>query len=66
MILLEKSGAMEILALTDSDDSGIKAREKIRSRCSRMYNVKFLDLPSKDIGEMSIEEVRKLLCSKKY
>ena len=61
MVILEKSGAMTLWVLTDSDKAGIEAREKIRKRCARLYNVKFIDLKNKDIGETPIEEIKELL-----
>ncbi len=51
MIILEKSGAMTIWVLTDDDKAGIQAREKISKMCARLYNLKFVKLKYKDIGE---------------
>lgn len=61
LVLLEKSGAMNILLLTDNDRAGLLAREKIGARLGRLFNVSFFDLPKKDVGEMSVEEVRDLI-----
>lgn len=60
-IALDSSGAMNLIILTDSDEAGLKAREKIMKQCERAYNCIFVDLPKKDIGEMSVDEVKKFL-----
>ena len=57
-LILEKSGALKLVVMTDSDDAGNLAREKIAKQCERMYNIKFVDLPQKDVGDMSVEEIK--------
>ena len=56
-IILERSGALNLVVMTDADEAGQKAKEKISQQCDRMYNVKFVDLPQKDVGDMSVEEI---------
>ena len=43
--------------MTDSDEAGELAREKISRQCERMYNIQFVDLPEKDVGDMIVEEI---------
>jgi len=61
LLLLEKSGAMALVLLTDSDEAGNKAAEKIIKKCGRRFNYIRPQLPSKDIAELSVEQVQKFL-----
>jgi len=61
LLLLEKSGAMALVLLTDSDNAGNKAAEKIIKKCGRRFNYIRPELPSKDIAELSVEQVQKFL-----
>ena len=56
-IILERSGALKLVVMTDADEAGLVARDKIAEQCERMYNIKFVDLPQKDVGDMSVEEI---------
>ena len=56
-IILERSGALNLVVMTDADEAGQKAKEKISQQCDRMYNIQFVDLPQKDVGDMSVEEI---------
>jgi 5S rRNA maturation endonuclease (ribonuclease M5) len=56
-IILERSGALKLVVMTDSDEAGMHAREKIAKQCERMYNIQFVDLLQKDVGDMSVEEI---------
>ena len=56
-IILERSGALNLVVMTDADEAGQKAKEKISQQCDRMYNIQFVDLPKKDVGDMSVEEI---------
>ncbi len=60
-MVLDTSGALNLLILTDGDEAGLKAREKIRVKCKRSYNCVFMDLPKKDLGEMRPAEIRNFL-----
>ena len=58
-LLIDSSGAMNIVVLTDNDEAGTKAYEQINDKCKdiyRMYRPKF---DADDIGEMSIENIQK-------
>ena len=56
-LILERSGALKLVVITDADEAGELAREKIAAQCERMYNIQFVDLPQKDVGDMSVEEI---------
>jgi len=56
-IILERSGALNLVVMTDADEAGQRAREKISQQCERMYNIRFVDLLQKDVGDMSVEEI---------
>lgn len=56
-LILERSGALKLVVMTDADEAGQQAREKIAEQCQRMYNIQFIDLPQKDVGDMSVDEI---------
>lgn len=60
-ILLEESGAMEILVLTDADVAGRKSAEEIKGKLGRMFRVSAPTPPSHDLGSMATEDVREWL-----
>jgi 5S rRNA maturation endonuclease (ribonuclease M5) len=59
LILLEQSGALNIVVLTDSDEAGNKAYEQIVKKCGRRFNYFRPTITSKDVGDMSIEQIKK-------
>lgn len=73
-MVLDSSGALTLLILTDEDDAGQKARKRIYEKCKRSYNCIFVDLPKKDIGDMTVQQVKyflqpkleKVLCHSKF
>ena len=57
-----KNNKTACFVLLDSEDltqkeAGQKAKEKISQQCDRMYNIQFVDLQQKDVGDMSVEEI---------
>lgn len=60
--ILEKLPIFNMIILTDSDEAGMKAKETIKHQCRRLYNVIVPELPKHDIGDMSIDEVKRLIC----
>lgn len=57
-ILLDSSGAMNLVILTDNDDAGRKAAEQIKNKCQNTYRI-FLPIISKpDVGEMNSDEIK--------
>lgn len=61
-VLLEKSGAMTLIVLTNMDEAGRKCAERIRRELYRSYRLHFPELPRNDLGEMSPDEVARLVC----
>lgn len=58
-MILDGSGAMTMMVLTDNDEAGKKAAEQIRLKCQNTYKVIVPDTIQKnDIGDMTIEEIR--------
>ena len=61
-IILERSGALNLIILTDNDEAGKQAGLKIRSQCERLFNIYTPSIdPHKDVGEMSISDIEKIL-----
>ena len=58
LILLEKSGALKIIILTDNDEAGIKAAEQIVKKGGRRFNYVRPQISEKDIGDMSVEQIK--------
>jgi 5S rRNA maturation endonuclease (ribonuclease M5) len=56
-ILLDGSGAMNIIILTDNDDAGDKAAQIIEEKCKNTYKVKRINITKSDVAEMNSEEI---------
>lgn len=61
LILLEQSGAQNIIIAPDNDEAGERFRKQIRDKCGRMFNIFDISLVKKDFGEMSVDETKKLV-----
>lgn len=61
LILLETSGCLNLVILTDNDPAGEKAASKIIKKCGRRFNYIRPVLNKKDPGDCSIEELKKIL-----
>ena len=59
--ILEKLSIFNLVCMTDTDDAGLEARRVITDKCSRIFNIHHIDLPKKDVGEMSVDELQKFL-----
>jgi 5S rRNA maturation endonuclease (ribonuclease M5) len=57
-IILDGSGAMNIIILADNDDAGKKAAQQIKKKCEKTYNIYIAQITKTDIGEMSVEEIK--------
>ena len=55
--ILETSGAFTLVLLTDNDEAGKKARNSIRKKCERTFNIIEIELSTKDVGDMSVEQI---------
>lgn len=58
-MLLDSSGAMSMIILTDNDDAGRKAADQIKNKCENTYRIFIPQISKPDIGEMSSEEINK-------
>lgn len=56
-IMLDSSGAMTIVILTDNDDAGKKAAEQIKDKCKNTYRIFVPQISKGDIGEMTQNEI---------
>ena len=61
MNILNRIGAMTLVIALDNDGPGQAGIESIKNKYSHIFNIIVVDLNKNDIGEMSIEEVEKLL-----
>lgn len=57
-ILLEKTGAENLIIAMDSDEAGQIARDNIINATQHLYNIRVLNLDNKDFGEMSTKEIQ--------
>lgn len=56
-MLLDSSGAMTLIILTDNDEAGIKAAEQIKNKCQNTYRIYTPKISKNDIGEMTSDEI---------
>jgi len=57
-ILLDSSGAMSLVLLTDNDEAGKKAAEQIKAKCQNTYRIFMPQISKNDVGEMSKDEIQ--------
>ena len=55
--LLSKSGVTNLIVLTDNDQAGRESKIKIRRDLGRLFNLIFPKMYTKDIGNMSVEQI---------
>lgn len=55
--LLQKTGALTIVIMTDSDEAGRRCRKEIREKLKHCFNIIDIEADEKDIGEMLVEEI---------
>jgi DNA primase len=60
LVLLGSSWCTNVIICMDNDEAGIKASENLSKTLRRMYKLYFPKLIQKDLGESSVEEVKKL------
>jgi len=56
-IILDSSGAMTLVILTDNDEAGRKAAEQIKNKCKNTYRIFVPTISANDVGEMSCEQI---------
>lgn len=57
-MLLDISGAMNIVTIMDSDDAGQEAAKQIEQKCGRTYNIKNIKLNYNDVAEMTPIQIK--------
>jgi DNA primase len=57
-MILDISGAMTIIVLTDSDEAGEAARSLIEKKCSKIYNIKHIRVSANDVAELTPEQIQ--------
>jgi 5S rRNA maturation endonuclease (ribonuclease M5) len=63
-LLIDSSGAMNIILLMDNDDAGQKAVKQITEKCKKIYRIYSPTFEGPDVGELSIEDIRNTLVPK--
>lgn len=56
-ILLDSSGAMNLVVLTDNDEAGIKAAQHIKQKCQNTYRIFIPQISKNDVGDMTSAEI---------
>lgn len=62
-IILDSSGAMSLVILTDNDEAGKQAAKVIEKKCSNTYRIYIPQITKEDIGEMSVSEIHDTILS---
>ena len=55
--ILETSGALNVVILTDNDEAGDKAKQSIIHKCDRLFHIICPEFSKDDIGEMTVAEI---------
>ena len=58
LVLLEASGALNLVILTDYDEAGNKAAEQIMNKCGIRFNYYRPSISEKDVGDMTIDQIQ--------
>lgn len=58
-ILLDSSGAMNLVLLTDNDEAGIKAADQIQNKCKNTYRIFRPTISTNDVGDMDKDQIDK-------
>jgi len=57
-MLLDISGAMNIVTIMDNDAAGQEASKQIELKCGRTYNIKHVKLSFNDVAEMTPDQIK--------
>lgn len=60
---ITKLPVTRLIILTDNDQAGRESKVEIQRKLSRMYKLTFPQLLQKDVGDMSVKEIKKTLLS---
>ena len=64
LVLLERSGVLNLVILTDSDEAGEKAASQIVKKGGRRFNYFRPTITEKDVGEMTIDQIKEQIVDK--
>jgi len=59
-IILEESGAVNLVIATDNDDAGNKAYRSISENCKNLFNIKRIEYPGHDPGSLTVKQVKNI------
>ena len=59
--ILHRLPITNLVILLDNDQSGREAKVQLQRSLNRMYKLSFPKIPTKDVGEMSIEQIKNIL-----
>jgi DNA primase len=57
-MILDSSGAMSLILLTDNDEAGQKAAAQIKNKCEKTYRIFIPKISKPDVAEMTLEEIK--------
>lgn len=60
-VKLSKMPITHIVVLTDNDQAGRESKIQIQRQLGRMYKLSFPKIPTKDIGEMTIDQIHNII-----
>lgn len=61
LIALESLSIFNVVILTDADEAGNKAANNIIEKCGRRFNYYRPNIPTKDVGDMTVEQIEHIL-----
>jgi len=61
VFLLQKSGALNIVIMTDNDEAGNNCREEMKEKLKYSFNIFDVITPTNDIGDMSVAQIDELI-----
>lgn len=56
-VILDSSGAMSLVILTDNDEAGRKAADQIKKKCQNTYKIYIPEINASDVGEMNSDQI---------
>ena len=59
--ILHRLPITNLVILLDNDQSGREAKVQLQRQLNRMYKLSFPKIPTKDVGEMNIEQIKNIL-----
>ena len=61
VFLLQKSGALNVVIMTDNDEAGNNCREEMKEKLRYSFNIFDVITPTNDIGDMSVAQINELI-----